>query len=111
MNEQVFESKKFYLEKVQKTINKICFEKCFLKNSGLSQQCYSVCGDKFIKSIGVSLETIKKISRENQTIYHYKLFSENDPFMHVTFDKDAVGYRLGVPPASYCMDLGKKVKF
>ena len=111
MSSEMLESKKFYMEKVQKTINKKCFNKCFTNERVLNKNCYIVCYDKFVKSIQQTYEEIKLLSRKHRSVYHFRIFSEIDPYMYITYDPNAVEYKLGRLNAVYCSDLFRKKSF
>ena len=111
MSSQSLESKRFYMEKVQKTTNKICFQKCFDRENGLNKDCYVVCYDKFLKTLNASQNKLKELSKKNHTSHYFKLFAETDPFMYVTFDPSAVEYKSGRPDAVFCKDFGRDKQF
>lgn len=111
MTSEFLESKKFYMEKIQKLVNKKCFERCFSNDTFLNKDCYLVCYEKFIKTFEITHEQIKNVHQNNHTQYYYKLFTETDPFMHITFDNRAVDYKLGRLRAVYSEDRGRNKIF
>jgi hypothetical protein len=86
MNENFFNSKKAFMDRFQKRVNKNCFKKCYqIQESNLDKDCFLICYDKYNKSSRIIFNYMKNLSQKKHSIYHFKLFYQKNPFLVPVF--------------------------
>ncbi len=112
MNEEFIQSKKIFIDQMQKQINRQCFERCFdSKSAFLDRECFVVCYQKYTDTFYTVFEHLKDVAYANKTIYHFKLFFNKNPFAKVTFDPMGIVYKLGMPSYVYGREYWGKKSF
>jgi hypothetical protein len=111
MSSQALESKKFFMEKTQKMINKSCFKRCFSAQNGLDKDCYITCADKMVKTIARTLDGLAIQAKIGRTPYHFRILTQHHPLLDLTYDEFGIRYKIQKPDYVYAYDFGRNRLF
>lgn len=87
------ESKKTYIESLQKTAAKLCMRSCFNeKMLGVNQQCLDTCFDKFTQTAAVVHDVLKETCLDSGSIYSHKFMLEESPVTSLKYGEALVPF-------------------
>ena len=75
-----FDSKKAYIEGIQKDLSRSCFSRCFSVNDkNLDKSCIDNCYEKYIRTVGKVMNCYRDLAYENESMYGYVIFDMISP--------------------------------
>ena len=87
------ESKKSYIENIQKTASKLCMRSCFNeKLFGVNQQCLDSCFDKFTRTATTVHEVLREKCLDSGSIYSHKFMLEESPITALKYSEALMQY-------------------
>lgn len=89
------ESKKSYIDNLQKTATKLCMRSCFNeKVFGVNQECLDSCFDKFTRTATTVHEVLKEKCLDSGSIYSHKFMLEESPITSLKYSNALLPYNF-----------------